>query len=237
MRRPEADIRALINKQSKRDKQVSIGPSEIGNPCDRCLGLRMAHRVPDGPRPRTVDRAGLKAWVGTGVHYYLKHLGDKDKKFRKVTQREFEIPVCEIKGYGKIVGHCDLIHDDNWSATVVDYKTSDKAKIAHYKTFGVPEQYRAQGHLYGYGVEQNKRSVGSVQYVGLFFIPRDSNNFDDIWYWEEPYDREVAEAAIRHAERIFKRVKRGELELLESHPSCYDCSGFSRDVTFIPADE
>lgn len=229
MRPVEAAIRDLITHPSERDEQILIGPSELGNPCDRCLGLRLAHRVPDGPRPRSIDNFGLKSWTGTATHDYLKKQGRKNKRFRRNTFREATIPVCEIKNYGEIKGHCDLMYHGGTSAVdIVDYKTKDLRRIKLYQKQGVPEQYEAQIDLYAFGALQSGL-VTRVDEVGLFFIPRDSNSLDDAWYWHEPYDEDIALRAIKHAKKIWKRVQRGEIEFLTSDPDCYDCAPY-RDI-------
>lgn len=229
MRPIETEIRRLITLQSERDKQELIGPSELGNPCDRCLGLRLAHRALDGPRPRTIDHFGLKAWLGTAVHDYLNVTGTADKQFSKATIREATIPICKIPKYGVISGHCDLIyHGGRRAVDIGDYKTKDLRRIKLYKQQGIPQQYRAQIDLYAYGALKS----GMVRYVdevGLFFIPRDSNSIDDCWYWHEKYDESVAERAIEHAIHIWKRVRKGEIEFLTSDPDCYDCAPY-RDI-------
>lgn len=85
---------------------------------------------------------------------------------------------------------------------------------------GVPEEYKGQTMLYLMGL----RAMGfDVEYAVLVFIPRDSNNVEDIWVASCKYSEEVATAVIRRATRLAQRVREGQLHSIDPHPKCFPC--------------
>jgi hypothetical protein len=81
--------------------------------------------------------------------------------------------------------------------------------------------YRVQQHLYGLGWEL---AGHKVEDVSLCVIPKLSNSADDIRFFSERYNREVAEKALARLELIYKRVKQGKLETLPMDEDCYTCT-------------
>ena len=98
-------IRAAI-RAHPRSAQTRIGPSEIGTPCQRRLGYRVA-----GVRPVQAGGDGWRPTVGTAVHSWLEaafsdpRLADAEGEARWVT--EAQVDVGEIGGV-RITGRCDL---------------------------------------------------------------------------------------------------------------------------------
>ena len=166
-----------------RSQQTSIGPSQMGTPCDRQLGYFAlgVPRAASGGDP-------LPRWVGTeghaGMERILRDLDEWDTEF-KVT----------LDGYG-ITGHVDAYHQP--TGTVVDFKFVSAGSMRKYKATGPGQQYRTQAHLYGLGLSLTGRQVS---HVAVAFIPR-SGLFSEIHVWSEPYDEQVAEAALRRWEAV-----------------------------------
>lgn len=223
-------LRDAITARSARDTQKSVGPSDLSQKCDFCLGLKMTRKYPE-LRPagyELADRFGLKAWMGTGAHTQMDtgfarliehHDTERGDPVLTVEGRFF---IHELEGYGPIHGHVDVVvHYVDEYLAVVDTKTTDKAKLKKYKLHGIPDPYAFQTNTYGWGVEQ---ALGvAPDDVGINFIPRDSNNLEDTWQCFAPYNRAIAEMALERAERVWAIVRDGGLFSLEQDPECWDC--------------
>ena len=228
--------RAVV-QPTARDRQSKVGPSELGTSCDYCLGSALTRHYPH-LRPQRDDLRSksfsLKAWNGTAVHRLLEEslpqavqdtvLEDGEVK----VWLEPEIDIYDLRGYGVIEGHVDLVllvygRDGSLVyAAVIDHKTTDMSKLKVYKAEAVPDPYVFQANLYAYGVA--KLLDRPPDDVGLHFIPRDSNRPEDIWACFAPYQPEVAELALDRLETVWSRVQAGELESLDVSPECFNCN-------------
>lgn len=215
-------ILGTITQRTERDKQASIGPSEIGDPCAHCVGKALCRKYPElwwdtetspweaEPGPHG-EGFGLAAWVGTAIHEKL----ERDHLYGA---KESTVTVWELPDYGLIKGHVDLIQE----GVPVDYKTAWVDDIKQYKLAGPPIKLQYQPQLYGMGVENGG---GKVDEICLFFIPRDTNNLTTgHWAGFAPYRREAAERALARLERIWRLVQDGKGGELESDANCYECS-------------
>lgn len=126
---------SVIKMPSARDQQVACGPSDLANPCDVCVARRIAASFGMGTY-RDEDSSGLKAWTGTAVHEKLER--DLPKIYPH-GETEITVPIGDIPGLGPVEGHVDLFLPRKRS--VVDYKTSDLAKIERYKRQAGPNAY------------------------------------------------------------------------------------------------
>lgn len=130
----------------------------------------------------------------------------------------------ELKGYGTIKGSTDLFADGE----IVDYKVLGKANFDKLRLLYLekPNQiptarYRCQQMLYGYGWEQ----LGyEVKTVNILAIPKLSNNPNDIRWFSEVYNREIALKYLERLEKIWQFVQDGRLEELPSDNDCYVCT-------------
>lgn len=232
-------LRASVTLPTKRDEQSSVGPSEIANPCDYCLGFALTRKYPE-LRPEFGEPPSgfsLKAWTGTAVHALLEKNIVPAVKDRRTSSRvledvlvEVEAPVWELSGYGLIKGHVDLVYMTYQPGApqagpeyvaVIDHKTVDKNTLQGFRVHGIPDKHVFQVNLYGYGL---KRVGYPVQDVGLHYIPRDSNSVDDIWACFDSYREDVAEMALLRLEEVWEKVRAGDLLKLEQHPECFPCS-------------
>lgn len=85
---------------------------------------------------------------------------------------------------------------------------------------GVPDEYMGQTMLYLRGL---RRSGRQADYAVLVFIPRDSNNVEDIWVTSCAYRDDVAEGVLRRAEKLTSMVRDGRASELSPHPKCFPC--------------
>jgi hypothetical protein len=187
-------------RNNPRSQQTRIGPSEIGTPCTRRLAYKLA-----GVEP---VNAGDDAWiptVGTAIHEWLESTFVADVCSRDEEPRwllEHSVDVGEINGE-HITGKCDLY--DRYTATVIDWKTVGVTALREYKRSGPGEQYRVQAHLYGRGWTRRGMPVATV---AIFFLPR-SGQLREAHFWHEPYDEQVAVAALERATQVARLVAVG----------------------------
>lgn len=182
-----------------RSQQKRIGPSEIGVPCDRRLGYKLAGT----PEVNRVGDVAWKPYVGTAVHEQMANImanaeiaGWDDDNHTECYKVEERVCVGEINGV-EITGSCDLFQV--WHGAVWDWKFTTRNKIREeYRPHGPGDQYRIQAHLYGRGWE---RAGYQVRTVGVIFMTRDGD-FTDRHVWHEPYDRDIAIAALERASSI-----------------------------------
>ena len=213
----------LLTVTSERDKQRLVGASQIGNPCDFCLGGAMlAH----GQRRNAY---WMGARIGTAIHAALEEEAEKhtdrprEGRFNalKGALIETKITLGTIPGYGTIKSKPDLLlteHDH-----LVDYKTTTKAKLAKMKaTNSVPIQYVYQQQLYAWGLNN---SGYKVKTCSLVFICRDGTNENDIWVHSFDYDESKAISAWTRLEAIWKYLTDNNQDTsgLTSHPECWYC--------------
>lgn len=201
-----------LTKPTERDKQHRAGPSDLGNPCPKCLGRKLAGEAGQSD-------FSLYPWLGTAVHAYLETQVFQDESAR----HEIKVEVGEVAGYGPIKGTSDLVLQQHpeLGSWVVDWKIVGLKKIKEYRVKGAPDRYRYQGQLYARGCELAGFPVDSI---GICFIPRDSGNVNDIWIHEEEYQPEMAEAVLERAGRIFAIVQSDGWETLPSDDACWECS-------------
>lgn len=161
-----------------RSLQVTAGASEIGGNCPAQQSFR-AHHVPavNFPDP-------LRRLVGTGVHLALGEI------FSRLDMGSgaygVEIPVT----YRGIPGKLDLFIRRR--ATIVDFKTTTKAKIKQLQREGPPRPYVVQLNIYAAGLIEAGEQVRTV---ALCYVPLDGE-LSDIWVWTAPPDRALADDAI-----------------------------------------
>lgn len=192
-----------------RSQQTRLGPSEIGSPCARRLGYRLAGVA------EVNDRGpAWKPTVGTAVHAWL------EETFRGVN-RDLGVPrfLLEHKvdtgeaGGEHITGSCDLY--DRVTATVVDWKIVGTAALRRYKKDGPGTQYRTQAHLYGRGWQRRGQPVDTV---GIFFLPQ-NGELSEAHFWHEPYDEQIAVDALTRLDAIYSVVDKAGLAALPLLPT------------------
>lgn len=206
-----------------RTQQKRIGPSEVGTECDRCLTLKL------GGVQEERDAAWLP-WIGTAVHSQLEAAFTAQNKWyiaaggvpRYLT--ESRVSIGTIGGV-EITGSSDLL--DLFDATVVDFKIVGKNTLTSVKRGGPTKVYRVQGHCYGLG---HVRAQREIKRVSILYLPRNSPNLDDAFFWSEPFDASIALDAIERADRIALAINAYGLDAVlantAAHIGDYSCARY-----------
>lgn len=175
-------------RESPRSKQQAIGPSEIGDPCDRRIGYKIA-----GIPEVNTNFDPWAAIVGTSIHSWLDDAITAWLKAHNSTSFITETPVT-LNEFVK--GRSDLYWRD--FDCVIDHKGAGPDVMKKMVRHGPPPGYVVQVQLYGYGYEQ----LGyKVRKVALAFYPR-AGWLRDMYVWTADYDRDVAQAALDRLSRI-----------------------------------
>lgn len=220
-----------LTKPSERDKQRKVGPSELGDLCERCLAEKLL-----GVHQEEKNYP-LAPMIGTAFHLYLENtIGLKDYL------KETRVTVGEIKGYGSIRGTADGF--DTATGHVVDYKILSRKKIKVFSsatfldedrnpefysdslTEAQLKKYYYQMQLYGLGMENTGYEVN---HTSLILFPRDCTVESVMTASHElcfKYNREAALSVLERANQIFKWAteNRDNLGELDSHAGCYYCT-------------
>jgi hypothetical protein len=175
------------DKQNPRGNQSTIGPSEIGDPCDRRIGYRLAQIAACNK-----DYDTWPSIVGTAIHTWLQ---TATEAWMAATGKRHWLTetVVEMDQLGP--GHSDLYWAEE--QCVIDHKTAGPDVFKKTKANGPAPGYIVQAHLYGYGFEQ---AGYPVKKVALAFFGR-AGWLRDMYVWSADYDRSIAEAAMA---RVFK---------------------------------
>lgn len=224
----------LLMVRSDRDRQRRIGPSELGNPCARCLAERLL-----GLRPPDKDIA-LAPLIGTAMHALLEHRSGL-LEVGKGILTETKVNVGEVRGYGKVTGSCDRY--DIEKHQVIDYKVVAKKKVKAYQSAVVAtgsgevffdddnpvsstlKQYYTQLNLYGKGMVNAGEQVKNV---ALLFITRDASaeqlpqGLTELVF---KLNMEVADQALERASNIYEWATSpgNSVDDIDSDPGCYYC--------------
>lgn len=198
------DLEAVIRdhaRAAKRNQQVSIGPSEIGQECERRLALTLL-----GSDKINDTRDEWTSSVGTAVHSWLeaaflaanRRLADEGLPPRWLIEQTVEVRP-------GLTGHTDVY--DMQTATVLDHKSPGVTSIRKYKNATDPrtgargwpgQQYQWQAHLYGMAW---RRLGFPVRSVAIAMYPR-SGLIRDTWLWKEPYDPAIADKALARMDAL-----------------------------------
>jgi hypothetical protein len=200
-----------------RSQQKRIGPSEIGNPCDRRLGYKLLGH-PENPRGDA-----WKPTVGTAVHSWLEEALDDDDQARVIAAAglitddqltwltEKTVTVGYLADGTAITGSCDAYHQP--TRTLIDHKVVGLASLRDKKANGPGQQYRIQVHLYAAGFVM---AGIPVEHVAINFLPQNGNLSDAHW-WTEPFDFALAAHAIARLRAIEAHITTaGEVEGLNA---------------------
>lgn len=201
MRRQLISMVRWASDGAPRTQQVLLGPSELGEPCSRRLGYKIAGVKPvniTDPWPSLVGTA-IHTWFEKTVNEYQQALKQPGRWLTEVTA-----PIDQF-----VTGHVDLF--DTATNSVWDLKTMNSDKIRKCREEGPLEQHRTQIHLYGLGMSQ----LGyRVDRVGLVAVPR-SGWLSGMWVWSEDYDEQVARRALTRMYDVASQV----IELgVDEHP-------------------
>lgn len=206
----ESVITAGIHSHD-RSAQRLIGPSEIGVPCDRALLCKLAQLQ----EPR--QGVPWKPAVGTALHNQQEEWFGCPAPAASTTAADWEVEQKVMVGRigpDYIRGSTDLYRK---TGVILDHKFVGKDRLKKYRSNGPGKQYRIQAHTYGKGWEDEGWPVRAVM---ICFLPRDGE-LRDSYYWWEPYDRSVAEAALARANNRYTLLTTLGLEAaLSVFPLC-----------------
>ena len=176
-----------------RSMQSEIGPSQVGNPCDRSLAFVLA----GGRAMPGQSHDPLPAIVGSAVHAWLEDAAGVDNTIeeatqgaqRWVTERKLDISHPRFP----ISGSCDLF--DLHTGTVIDWKVVGGAALRKAEHGGVSDTYRVQAHLYGLGYSQLGYEVNEV---AICMVPR-NGPLGKTLLFSEKWSSALASAALERA--------------------------------------
>lgn len=176
------DVVQWSNNNSSRSLQSTIGPSELGNSCDRRIAYRLA-----GIPTVNAWTDPWKAIVGTSIHAWMEKSINRFQQVHYMDRWKTEITV---QPDPLVTGHCDLY--DTEKAMVIDFKTVSKDKMKSWRTQGPPEYYKDQVNLYALGLEMAGQTVHKVAMIA---IPRDGQMSE--WrMWIDDYSPDRAKTCI-----------------------------------------
>ena len=183
-----------------RTNQKRIGPSEMGDPCPRKVGHKLAGTPIIG-----AESVNWKAHVGTQIHSWIADVMAQQEIARwsddaaGVSPRfhvEEKVVICTINGE-EITGTTDLF--DGHHGIVIDWKTTSSNRLRrHFMVEGPGDTYRKQAHLYGLGW---KNAGHDVKHVAIVWMVRDGS-FNERYVWTEPFDEQLALDTIEHVTNI-----------------------------------
>lgn len=213
-----------------RSLQRTIGPSEIGTPCDHCLAAKLA-----GWQETERGVAWLPT-IGTAVHAWIQEAFVTSENARNAVHTtglryltEARVMVGYIDGQA-IWGSTDLL--DLEVGMTVDWKIVGATTLTSAK-HGPKPGYRVQAHLYARGWNL---AGHRVDHVAIAYLPRNAVSLDQAIWWHEPYDEQIATDALNRATGIARNLKAlatlgadvvdAWISALPRDPDCYDCARF-----------
>jgi hypothetical protein len=190
------DIEHAITHQP-RSLQTTIGPSELGTPCDHCLAARLAGWE------KTDNGVPWLPYIGTAMHAQLEAVFVQQEADRNAVHTtglryltEAKVMVGHVGGH-EVWGSTDLL--DLVVGMTVDWKLVGAATLRSAKAHGPSTTYRVQADLYAKGWND---AGYRVDHVAIAFLPRNAVSLDDAIWWTAPHDRGRAEAALARADAI-----------------------------------
>lgn len=192
---------------SPRNNQSAIGPSEMGEECDRRLTYRLMGVAPSTLAARSDPWPSI---VGTAVHAWLADAFRAENARLGHLRYIVEQRVKVSDGYG---GTADLYDLDR--CEVIDHKVLGADSLRKIRA-GVPSnRYRTQLQLYGLGFA---RAGLPVTTVTIAAYPR-GGWLGDLVTHSEPYDPAIGQAAL---ERVSRLSAIGYTLELDEHPQRWE---------------
>lgn len=167
---------------SPRSQQTEVGASEIGFACPR----RLCYRARGYPKFNVGDQ--MRLLTGIGMHDALAEIFRRHNQSQRVARFLVEYPIF----FSDVRGTIDLF--DKATNTIVDWKTTSKARLTKYAHDGPPGHYITQIHTYAAGLAEEGYLV---KRVALAFLPFDGP-LSATWVWlGEPNRRAAIDAVDR----------------------------------------
>lgn len=177
------------SNRMERNVQTTLGPSEIGSPCDRRLAMSLLRIAPVNP-----GGDNWASFVGTCVHAGLAEMfqwADANTG-RYAVEVSLAFPSIHVPR-----GTSDLL--DRTLVMAMDHKCMGRFSLDKLRTKGPSETYRVQIHTYAYGqVVRGER----IKHVAIIGWPREQASLKDLYVWVEEYDPQIARDALARVDRI-----------------------------------
>lgn len=213
-----------------RSLQRTIGPSEIGTPCEHCLAAKLAGWE------QTRDGVAWLPTVGTAVHAWIEEAFGRHEATRNAVHTtglryltEARTMVGHIGGR-EIWGSTDLV--DLQVGMTVDWKIVGAFTLKAAKG-GPSPVYRVQADLYAKGWND---AGHRIDHVAIAYLPRNAVSLDQAVWWSAPHDRQRAVDALDRANRLHTNLTALEsistaardawITQLLRDPKCWDCARF-----------
>lgn len=179
------------NRQTSdnRSAQTTLGPSEIGSPCDRRIVMSLL-----GVQPVAPGGDGFAAWLGTQAHAGVAEMLSwaDGRSGRYAVEVPLLFPSAHVPR-----GTSDAL--DRVLRVAIDHKFMGTYSLRKLKEKGPSDTYRVQVHTYAYGQQLRGEKVDMVAIIGW---PRQGSSLDDLYVWSEPYDPSVAIKALGRVQRL-----------------------------------
>jgi hypothetical protein len=188
LREALTDVIKWASNNSTRSQQVQLGCSEVGDPCERKIGMTMA-----GLEQTNFSADPWPSIVGTSIHTWLEAAIEK---YQKVHGRIEWLTELEVWPSEWLPGHTDLYHRP--TQTVLDLKNPSRTNFRKMKKDGFGSTYEVQFHLYGEG---NRKAGRPVKRVGVVMLPRDGN-LGEMLVRTYPFSPQIVADAFAKVERI-----------------------------------
>lgn len=204
------------SNRSRRSQQKTMGPSQIGTPCDRKIVMHILGAPKVNP-----GGDNWAAFCGTQIHRGLEDM----LKWADAGQGRFATEM-RVKFNSALVPGGTLDALDRVLFMVDDHKTMGEWSLNKLRTKGPTPLQRTQVHLYGMGARQRGEKV---DYVSLIGWPREEASLADLYVWVEPYDPQVARDALARVDQLKAGVDQSLAEgyspqaIAESAPIADDC--------------
>lgn len=206
---------------TERSYQQSIGISEVGSDCRKCVARKLSG-MPKKPE------GSWYPFIGTAVHQALED-GFGSRDFKDEYNLEERLFVHEYKSL-KLGGSCDMAAiAPNGVLVVNDWKVVGERSLREASNGKIKDQYRIQAMLYGYGWAQKGHTV---THVALSFLPRDKD-LTEAQVVMLRYDEQVAKDALKALEVMIDAAEvAGWDAVIAKQPKagfCYDCKKYEQE--------
>jgi hypothetical protein len=216
-----------------RSLQTSIGPSQLGDPCDRKFGYLMAGV------PAVVTSGGdpWPAFVGSAIHSRLE---DVVRKWQQAKGGDWEMEE-RVQASNMVTGRYDLYSRSR--RLLVDAKSAGPDMLEKVRKNGPPNNYLVQIMTYGHALIKAGKPVDNVAFL---FVPR-SGWLRSMFVWTAAYDPKKAAEGLSRPDRMGKVLTDLDVlnfpqrwEQVPAEPSylCEWCPWHNwRKTEFEPADD
>lgn len=178
---------------SPRSRQVSIGPSELGEECTR----KLAYKLLDWEKVNVTSSGSWAAQVGTAIHAHLEAIFSGNEKYETETR---------VKIRGNLAGTIDLFHAER--NMVLDWKTKSPTGVKEKRSQGASKKEIIQVMTYAFG--KVKEGV-AVDYVGLVFLPT-GGQISDMYIELHQYNEQYVTDALARIDNVYELLATIDVE-------------------------